>query len=295
VAWRLRGYTLAASVAGSLLLFPALIAYRSYRSERAALRAPARPPRLSVAEFQIDGLRAVSFRSRNQNLLKGVYRPPSASGAAVMLVHGSGGERSDLAPEAKLLAERGLGFLIFDLPGHGESPGQASWDEPERQALRGALDWLERQPGVDPARLGGFGFSMGGYVLAQVAATDPRLRATALAGTPHDAVEHTRWEYRRWGALSQWPALFAVRSAGMKLGEQVPERVVARIAPRALLIISGGQDQLVPSWMSRRLFDAAGEPKQWLLVEPAGHGGYSEAPRERYAEPLRAFFARLSA
>jgi dipeptidyl aminopeptidase/acylaminoacyl peptidase len=292
---RLRSYKLAISIASTLLLVPALIAYRSYRSERAQLRAPPRPHALTLADFKIAGLREVSFHSRGGELLKGVYAPPAQSGAAVVLLHGGGGERSDMAPEAKLLADAGFGVLAFDSIGHGESEGTPSWDEPERQALRGALDWLGAQPGVDAKRLGGFGFSMGGYVLAQVAASDARLAAVALAGVPHDAVEHTKWEYRRWGALSQWPALLAIRVSGMKLGEQVPERVVGNIAPRALLVISGGQDGVVPHWMSERLFRAAHEPKRLLQIESAGHGGYGEAPRERYAEPLLEFFRRLSA
>jgi dipeptidyl aminopeptidase/acylaminoacyl peptidase len=297
VTRRFRWYGLAASVAGTLLLVPALIAFRAYRSERAALRGSPHPPRLSVSEFQIAGLRAVSFNARDGARLAGVYAPPStkSKGAAVVLVHGSGGERSDLASEAKLLADEGFGVLSFDLPGYGESPGQPSWDEPERQALRGALDWLERQPGVDPQRLGAFGFSMGGYLLAQVAASEKRVQAVALAGAPHDVVEHTRWEYRRWGVLSQWPALLAIRVSGMKLREQVPEQVVAQIAPRALLVISGGKDDAVPAWMSARLFQAAHEPKQLLIVEQAGHGGYGDAPRESYAVPLLQFFSRLSA
>jgi pimeloyl-ACP methyl ester carboxylesterase len=217
----------------------------------------------------------------------------SKNGAAVVLTHGAGGDRSDVADEARILSGAGFGVLAFDWPGHGESAGEIRWGDPERQALAGALDWLCMQPSVDPSRVGGYGFSMGGYITVQLAARDARLKAVALAGTPHDPREQTRWEYRHSGVVAQESALLAVRFSGMKLDELVPERIVKDIAPRATLIVSGGEDQTVPPWMSQRLFDAAREPKRLLRVPGAGHGRYSEAAPSDYAPALLAFFSTL--
>ncbi|MET0792615.1 MAG: alpha/beta fold hydrolase, partial [Polyangiaceae bacterium] len=228
---------------------------------------------MSSAEFGIARLSDVSFPSRGGNLLRGVFAP-SNNGAAVVLSHGSGGERSDVASEAKILSDAGFGVLAFDWPGHGQSDGEIRWGEPERLALAGAIDWLSAEHSVDPARIGGFGFSMGGYIVSQWAARDQRLKAVALAGTPHDAVEQTKWEYRRWGVLAQWPALLGVRAGGMNLDELGPERVIKDIAPRAVLIISGSEDDTAPPWMAKALFSAAREPKTFLSVPGAGHGQY---------------------
>lgn len=273
---------------------PALaVAWQAYRNERRSFAVRRHPPRLNVVEFGVAGLSEVGFRSRTGERL-GAYYAPSRTGAVVVLAHGACGERSDLAAEARLLAAAGLGVLAFDWPGHGRSEGAIRWGEGERQALLGALDWLGQKPGVDSRRLGAFGFSMGGYVVAQVAATDPRLRAVALAGTPHDASEHTRWEYRRGGWLRQWPALLALRAAGMKLDELVPERVVAAIAPRALLLIAGAEDRVVPPWIAERLERAAREPKRLLVVRGAAHGGYYAADPATYGRTLCDFFLPLA-
>jgi dipeptidyl aminopeptidase/acylaminoacyl peptidase len=269
------------------------IAWHAYRTEKRSFEARRHPPRLNLAEFLVPGLVEAAFRSRSGEWLRG-YFARSRTGAVVVLAHGACGERSDLAEEARLLGAAGLGVLAFDWPGHGQSEGAIGWGEGERQALLGALDWLAQQPGVDPQRLGAFGFSMGGYVVAQVAAGDPRLRAVALAGTPHDAFEHTRWEYRRGGWLRQWPALLALRSAGMKLDELVPERVVAAIAPRPLLLIAGADDRVVPLWIAERLEHAAREPKRLLVVSGAAHGGYYAADPATYGRTLRDFFLPLA-
>lgn len=269
------------------------VAWRAYRNEMRWFEARWHPPRLNLVEFGVPGLVEAAFRSRSGEWLRGYYAP-SKTGAVVVLAHGAGGERSDLADEARLLATAGLGILAFDWPGHGQSEGGISWDEGERQALLGALDWLARKPGVDPRRLGAFGFSMGGYVVAQVAAGDPRLRAVALAGTPHDAFEHTRWEHRRGGWLRQWPSLLALRAAGMKHDAFVPERVVAAIAPRPLLVITGAADEAVPLWMAERLERAAREPKLLLVVRGAAHGGYYAAEPDTYGRTLCDFFLPLA-
>jgi len=272
--------------------WPAWIAFRSYRAERRGFIANRRSPRLRSADFSIAQLSEVSFRSRQGNRLSGVFAPAS-NGAAVILAHGAGGERSDVAIEAKILSDAGFGVLAFDWPGHGLSEGQIRWGAPEREAFAGALDWLSRQPSIDPARIGAFGFSMGGYIVTQAAICDPRLKAVALAGAPHDPIEHTRWEYRRWGVLSQWPALLGVRRGGMNVRELVPEQIIGDIAPRPVLIISGSHDELVPPWIARKLFDAARAPKTLLDVPGAGHGNYAEAAPNLYPSALITFFARL--
>ena len=272
--------------------WPAWIAFRSYRAERRGFVPRRRMPRLSRAGFSIPRLAELSFESKNGSLLSGVFAP-STNGAAVVLTHGAGGERSDVADEAKILSDAGFGVLAFDWPGHGLSEGEIRWGDPERQALAAALDWLSKEPSIDPHRIGAFGFSMGGYIVAQSAARDARLKVVALAGTPHDPIAHTKWEYRRWGALSQWPALLGVRRGGMKLTELVPEQVIEDIAPRAVLIISGEEDELVPPWIANALFDKARAPKTLLSVPGAGHGHYAESAPSLYPPALIAFFSQL--
>lgn len=284
--WTERGLKLAALAVPGAALF---VAIRSYRAEAAFFSCQRRPVPLPAQAIGLRGLEAVTFPSRVGVQLRGWY-VPSENRAGVVLAHGAGGDRRSVIQEALALHRRGFGTLLFDWPGHGESEGEIHWSEGERAALRGALDFLSARPDLDPSRLGAFGFSMGGYTLAQVAADEARLRATVLAGAPPDVKAQTRWQYRQWGPLARIPALLAIAAGGLPVGELRPKETVSRISPRALLVIGGAEDGLVPRFMTEELFAAAREPKQLLLIERAGHGGYTDAAPDLYPERLVAFF-----
>ena len=254
--------------------------YRGFASRRWVVPRPADAASL--------GLLDVAFASRDGTPLRGWLVAPR-NGATVVLCHGSGGDRRVMLDEARALVAGGFGVLLFDLPGHGESMGRVTYGATERAALQGALDFLGSRPDVDPARIGALGHSMGGYTLAQVAAVDPRVRAVVLTGTAGDAEEQTRAEYRHAGRVAQWGALLALRVRGMRLREMRPVDVVAAIAPRPLLVIAGTADETVPARLSRQLYDAAGRPSEFWLIEGAGHGGYGSVDG-RYGARLCAFF-----
>jgi uncharacterized protein len=223
--------------------------------------------------------------------LRGVYAP-ATNAAAVVLCHGSGGDRYGLLEEASALHARGFGVLLFDFPGHGESDGSVHWSEGEVRSVQRWVDYLEHRPDVDAQRVGVLGFSMGGYIAALAGARDSRLRAVALLASPADARAHTLHEYRDFTWVGQRAALWALQRHGMQLDGPTPLQDIARIAPRPLLILSGDLDPVVPASVVRTLHAAAQAPKELVLIPGAGHGGYTAHAGPRYLETLVAFFQR---
>src|SRR3982751_103797 len=106
---RLIRWLLAAALA--LLAWQLFRAVRAARFELSYFRARhwdvPRPPDADGL-----GLRDATFSS-GATTLRGWYIP-TKSGAAVVAVHGSGGDRRDLLPEARLLAAAGYGVLLYD-------------------------------------------------------------------------------------------------------------------------------------------------------------------------------------
>ncbi len=216
---------------------------------------------------------------------------PSRNRAAIILVHGTGTERSSLLFETGFLSQAGFGVLAIDLPGQGASEGRTRWGVPERRAISAAVDWLRARGEVDPERIGGFGFSMGAYVLTQAAVLDRRLRAVALVSSPNDVVEHNWLATAKWGLLTQVPCYLALRAYGQSL-DLAPKKVIGSIAPRAVLIVGGVLDPLVPACMAQQLFSAAGSPKELWLVPGAHHADFAQIAGPEYHNRLAGFFDR---
>jgi fermentation-respiration switch protein FrsA (DUF1100 family) len=274
----------------AVLVVPAIgIAYRSYRREVAVFFPERRPFALERSQSGLNGVVEIEFRASG-NAFSGWY-VPSANRAAVVLLHGAGGDRASLLFEAQALARRGFGVLTFDSAGHGNSEGRIGWSKLEVSSVGAALDWLVQQKDLDPARLGALGFSLGGYVLAQAAASDMRIKAIVLAGTPSDPVAQVRWDHRQWSWLGQLPALWALRRGGMDLDVRALD-MMGKLAPRPVLVIGGAQDQLVPVAMAHELYAAAAEPKELHIIEGAGHTDFAAVSPRAYEQRVAGFFEK---
>jgi fermentation-respiration switch protein FrsA (DUF1100 family) len=76
----------------------------------------------------------------------------------------------------------------------------------------------------------------------------------------------------------------------MDLEKQRPVDLIAAIAPRPVLLVTGSEDTTVPPALTRELFDAAREPKTFFVVPGGRHGRYTQAGGESYEARLVAFF-----
>lgn len=140
-------------------------------------------------------LRAVAIQGDRGPLL-GVYRPPATTATAqgdVLVIPAFAEEmnrcRSMVSMQAQALAELGLGTLVLDPHGTGDSPGdfdEGSW-ESWRADLQLGVDWL-RQHGHGCRAL--WGVRLGALMATQMAIDDPGIDRLLLwvpvvAGKPY--------------------------------------------------------------------------------------------------------------
>lgn len=165
----------------------------------AAFRSLA-PERYGLPEIEVRAPGPSGERIEEGDLF-GNYFPPlaAASGAqpAVLLLGGSEGGLGGGAHHMALALQK-EGFAVLHLAYFG-APGQS--DALERVPLElfdQGLDWLKRQPGIDPARVGVMGASKGAEAALLVAARRPDL-AAVVAGMPTSVV----WPGVNWGSGGQ--------------------------------------------------------------------------------------------
>jgi len=233
----------------------------------------------------------VEFRTHDGVAIRGWY-VGSRNGAAILLGHGSGANRAQLLPEARLLHAQGYGILAFDFRAHGESGGDmTTFGDRERQDVLAALDFVTQRPGIDPQRLGALGLSMGAPPIALVAADDRRLRAVVLEGVTSSLTAACIDEAGWFGWILAAPVALTLEAKGIHV-EQVDVALAAsRLAPRPLLLVQGEREDRRLAARMREVYASAKEPKRYLVIPNAGHGGYMEADPEQYSRELVAFFA----
>jgi hypothetical protein len=273
--WARRGLiAIGAVVVAYALVLPVAVGLVATQSPRHAVRAADLGASYEeVALETADGLR-----------LSGWY-VPSTNGASVIVFPG---RREDPVAHARMLVEHGYGVLLVDMRGQGESEGDSNlygWDAgPDLDA---AVAYLAARPDVRDGRIGGLGLSVGGELLLQAAAADERLRAVVSDGAGWRSLRESgaREHESRLETWQQYPYDAVLTAAVAVLSGDAPppslERLVARIAPRPVLLISaenggGGEVELSPAYAR-----AAGEPKEWWEIPDAGHtDGLSGRPDE---------------
>jgi pimeloyl-ACP methyl ester carboxylesterase len=130
----------------------------------------------------------VSFPSDSLSIAGTLYLPSDTGRhPAVVLVHGSGPQdRTPYAPLAREFAARGIVALIYDKRGVGGSTG--SWERSPFRALAddaaAGIRFLRGHPEVDPARVGIWGGSEGGWIAPWVASEDSTVAFVIVQSAP---------------------------------------------------------------------------------------------------------------
>lgn len=241
-----------------------------------------------------------------------VFQPQANANGAGVLFMVSGGWYSSWQPPEKAqgafkpLTDRG--FTVFAVR-HGSSPkfGIPEAVEDVRRAVRYIRHNAERL-GVDPQRLGVYGYSAGGHLSlmlgtasdeGQPGASDPvlrvgnRVQAVVAIVAPTDLRIMVREAADRLPAYDRFPALDLPLAEAAGISPLL--HVSADDAPT--LLIAGDADDLVPIEHSRNIqaaFQAQGVPSQLVEIAGAGHGFRGEDAAQATGELVDWFDKHLA-
>lgn len=179
---------------------------------------------------------------------------------------------------AEQICSHSFAVLIFNFRGTGASGGNLDilgWT----RDLKADIDYLVTLPEVDRSRLALLGFSGGAAVSVYVAAQDKRVSSVVACACPAEFTLFTKTDevpslikhFRSIGVIRDrdFPPSAQEWLNGFKLVS--PINYMARIAPRPLLLVHGSRDEIVVVSDAYKLYERAGEPKQMVIVDGAGH------------------------
>jgi fermentation-respiration switch protein FrsA (DUF1100 family) len=159
--------------------------------------------------------------------------------------------------------------------------------------LLAAVDYLRSRPDVDPGRIGGFGFSIGGEMLLEAAAQSNGFKAIVSEGAGSRVGDEDVSGPARLLAEPNLALMTAALTIFSNHGPPPPivDRI-GRIAPRSLFLIYadpglGGENTRQPKY-----YAAAGEPKAMWKVPGSKHTGGIDARPAEYEQRVIAFFDR---
>ncbi len=204
--------------------------------------------------------------------------PGGLRGPAVLIFNGNGGDRSGRAMLAIGLSRLGLSVLSFDYRGYGGNRGRPSETGLAADA-RAAQAWLSSQPDVDPDRIVYFGESLGAAVSVGLATERPP--AALVLRSPFTSLAevgrvHYPWLPVGWLLIDRFPSI---------------DRIGSLKTP--IMVIAGDRDDVVPETLSKKLYDAASEPKRYLLVPGTGHNDPELVDGDRMLAEVGTFLSEV--
>jgi len=220
----------------------------------------------------------VTIATEDREKLSAWWVPATPSRGTVLIFHGNAGNISHRLDYLEMFNRLGYATLIFDYRGYGTSTGTPSEAGTYRDA-EAAWRWLVEGRGVKAHEIVVMGESLGGAVAAWLAArVTPRavILASTFTSVPDLGAQVYPWLPVRLVSRFSYDNLAAVRNIK---------------AP--LLIAHSREDDIIPYAHGRRLFDAAGEPRQFLEMKGGHNEGFLFARKEWVAQ-VEAFLERAA-
>ena len=185
------------------------------------------------------------------------------------------------------LAARGVGCLIVDGPGNGESVRFRNLPliaETERYASA-AYEYLASRRELDARRIGVMALSLGGYYAPRAAALEPRFACCVAWGAQWDY--HAIWAKRLEQLASgqvlslsvppehlQWVLGVSSNAAALKKLEGFRLDGIVQKMSCPFLLLHGAGDEQIPLSLAEKCFAAVGSKQKTLRVFQREEGGF---------------------
>lgn len=218
---------------------------------------------------------------------------PARNGAAILALGGMSGALGDQLPPTAFLVQSGYGVLQIDTRACAQPPQPVTLGSAEILDAQAGVRFLLARPEV--ARVGVFGFSMGGATAIRAAARQPEIAAVVAEGGYFNLGKDFV-ETEAGAGLLRKAVLFTVAASywlqtGANPWQVSPIDDLPAISPRPILLIYGEME--TASGKAYEQLAAAREPKALWIVPGGEHGRNYERARADYERRVLEFFGRV--
>lgn len=212
---------------------------------------------------------------------------PSGNGAVIIMQHGYKSDREEMLNEAEMMHRHGYGILLTTVRAHDHSDGETiTFGMNEVNDMEAWYRYMLTRDDVDPDRIGILGNSYGGMLAIQYASVNENIKAVvanSAFSSLNDTVSTSVTYFTDLPAFPFAPLIvfWAEQETGFKLEDVDATKWIAQISPRPVFLMQGGADVVISAESGRRLYDAAGEPRELWFEPDLGHVDFdSDMPGE---------------
>ncbi len=219
----------------------------------------------------------VYFVAEDGIKLNGWFIPSDPGRGVILFCHGNAGNISHRLETIKIFNDLDLNVFIFDYRGYGKSAGRPGENGTYLDA-DAAWIYLTEIRNIDPRNIIVFGRSLGGAVAVNLASERP-VRGLIVESS-----------------------FTSIKDLGSETYPFLPVRLLSRIEYNALekikkvqcpkLIIHSRDDEMISFKHGERLYEAAGEPKEFLDISGTHNEGFL-LDSERYKSRIDSFLNRI--
>jgi pimeloyl-ACP methyl ester carboxylesterase len=222
----------------------------------------------------------VTFRAKNgrEEHLDGFWLPAEGARKVLLYFHGNGDNIGVNLPHALLLRSLGISVFLPDYRGYGRSSGGFPDEQRIYEDAEAAWDYVVTERNFKPQEMVIYGHSLGGAIAIELAKRHPQAAGVIVESSFTSVLDMARYTVV-FGLL---PLRLLLRNHFESIGKVAALRMPA-------LFLHGTSDWTVPSYMTKRLFAAASEPKSCLMIEGGGHLNNAAVGGERYLGAIREF------
>jgi len=200
-------------------------------------------------------------------------------GRVVLYLHGNGSNMGANVEHANRFHRLGLSVFAIDYRGYGKSQGDFPSESQVYEDAQLAWDYLVKQRGVNPNQIYIYGHSLGGAIAIDLAVRHPEAAGVIVEGS----FTSTR------AMVDFQKGLFWLFPIDLLLTQRFDSLSKVDRLQMPVLFIHGTADNVVPVEMSKKLFDAAPEPKQLYIVPDGGHNNVAQIGGAEYLQIVSQF------
>jgi uncharacterized protein len=201
---------------------------------------------------------------------------PRADAPVMLYLHGARWNVAGSTYRMQRMQELGFTVVAVDYRGFGKTSGEVPSEKMAYEDAHAAWQWLGKTYPTQPRYI--FGHSLGGAIAIELASKVTDEKGTIVEGTftsIADVAATMRWGWLPIGTLitQRFDSLKKVASIGSPL-----------------LVVHGSDDSLIKPDLGRKLFDAAAQPKRFVLVEGGSHHNTNSVGQPAYKLALAEMF-----